>query len=862
MDDLGVQYTDKKVEALEKKLAKAYKQASKEIGEKLKDFTEKSAAKESKYLQMVKDGTMTQDAFDKWKQGQVFYGDAWKSQQRNMAKVLADTNKTATAWINGEKADVFAFNGNYTAYDMEHGFGVNFGFDLYSEDSVKHLLKDNPKILPKSSLSISKDEKWNMRNIRSQITQGILQGESIPKIADRLANLIPERNRNQMVLHARTAMTSAQNAGRQERYKEAEALGIKFKKVWLATLDARTRETHQDADGQAVKPDEDFVVGGEKLAYPGDPSADPAETYNCFVGETNVVTNCNVERVYHHKYEGQLISIKTAGGVNFTCTPNHPILTRRGWVHAQFLNKGDDIVVTFRSHDWFSWIDPNINHRFPRFDTLFKLFDKMGGKRTCALGVDFHGDIATSNVEIITQERLLGDNGNSGKFKKESKLGFVLPDKSLACNSTLMKHFRGIFCSSFCFIRRFCKMLSFFWRGLTHSEIHSLRPIALFDSCGIKPWNDSCSCDAKLLGELLDGFSGIVCGDKIVNIDICSSDCHVYNLQSKYGYYFVNSISQNKSKYNDIVAIAKNCRCTMVTELDDYPSSFDRRAYDTDDSGHRESYITKDTTYKEWLKGKQGGSGNTSDLDERIAKRFAEVKKEYSQNGTEYGARNYLPVTNPITGEIEEHSYWVNKEKDYEFPDGTYNGVYQKRDADVYMLENGTVFVQPSDLDRNLQGGDAEFFMERYFQLPEDFRDQIQKRIIIVDYRNPQDSSWAKKYKMKNFRSYATGGRDITFYASDTHDADYVVNSLAHEGGHYIDLYRLNAERTSESKEWAKAMRADEKISGLKGVSSYAQVHKHEDFAESLAEYVTNNDNLKTNFPNRYKILDEMVGGK
>lgn len=584
MDDLGVQYTDKKVEALEKKLEKAYKQASKEIGEKLKDFTEKSAAKESKYLQMVKDGTMTQDAFDKWKQGQVFYGDAWKSQQRNMAKVLADTNKTATAWINGEKADVFAFNGNYTAYDMEHGFGVNFGFDLYSEDSVKHLLKDNPKILPKSSLSISKDEKWNMRNIRSQITQGILQGESIPKIADRLANLIPERNRNQMVLHARTAMTSAQNAGRQERYKEAEALGIKFKKVWLATLDARTRETHQDADGQAVKPDEDFVVGGEKLAYPGDPSADAAETYNC--------------------------------------------------------------------------------------------------------------------------------------------------------------------------------------------------------------------------------------------------------------------------------------RCTMVTELDDYPSSFDRRAYDTDDSGHRESYITKDTTYKEWLKGKQGGSGNTSDLDERIAKRFAEVKKEYSQNGTEYGARNYLPVTNPITGEIEEHSYWVNKEKDYEFPDGTYNGVYQKRDADVYMLENGTVFVQPSDLDRNLQGGDAEFFMERYFQLPEDFRDQIQKRIIIVDYRNPQDSSWAKKYKMKNFRSYATGGRDITFYASDTHDADYVVNSLAHEGGHYIDLYRLNAERTSESKEWAKAMRADEKISGLKGVSSYAQVHKHEDFAESLAEYVTNNDNLKTNFPNRYKILDEMVGGK
>ena len=152
---------------------------------------------------------------------------------------------------------------------------------MYSESSVKHLLKDNPKILPKSSLDITKDVNWNMRNIRSQITQGILQGESIPKIADRLATLVPERNRDQMILHARTAMTSAQNAGRQERYKEAEALGIKFKKVWLATLDSRTRETHQDADGQAVEPKEAFRVGGYSLEYPGDPSAPPEETYNC-----------------------------------------------------------------------------------------------------------------------------------------------------------------------------------------------------------------------------------------------------------------------------------------------------------------------------------------------------------------------------------------------------------------------------------------------------------------------------------------------------------------------------------------------------------------------------------------------------
>ena len=280
-DDLGVQYTDKKVALLEKKINQAYKQAGKEIEEKLQTFTKKSAEREKAYLAKVAAGTMSQDDFDKWKQGQVFYGKAWQSQADGIAKVLADTNKTATAWINNEKADVFSFNGNYTAFDMERGFGVNFGFDLYNEKTVATLLKDNPKILPKSSLSISKDEKWNMRNIRSQVTQGILQGESIPKIANRLATLVPERNADQMILHARTAMTSAQNGGRQQRYKDAEALGIKFKKVWLATLDSRTRPEHQDADGQAVKPKEDFIVGGYELEYPGDPKAPPEEIYNC-----------------------------------------------------------------------------------------------------------------------------------------------------------------------------------------------------------------------------------------------------------------------------------------------------------------------------------------------------------------------------------------------------------------------------------------------------------------------------------------------------------------------------------------------------------------------------------------------------
>ena len=280
-DDLGVLYTDKELRDIEKKISKLYAQAKKDIEAKLADFTEKAERKERIYIQKVKAGEMTQEEFDHWKSGVVFRGKQWENKMTQVSNVLADTNATATNILRSREIGAFTMNGNYAAYDIEHGFGVDFGFDLYDEKTVARLIADDPNILPFKKLDKKKDVRWNFKNIRSQITQGILQGESIPKIAERLAEVVPDRNKKQMVLHARTAMTAAQNAGRQERYKEAEELGIKFKKVWLATLDARTRDAHADLDGQAVKPDKPFKIDGYEIEYPGDPHAAPEMVYNC-----------------------------------------------------------------------------------------------------------------------------------------------------------------------------------------------------------------------------------------------------------------------------------------------------------------------------------------------------------------------------------------------------------------------------------------------------------------------------------------------------------------------------------------------------------------------------------------------------
>ena len=76
---------------------------------------------------------------------------------------------------------------------------------------------------------------------------------------------------------ARTEAGSTVNYGQQETYK---AEGVQSKE-WMAVQDDRTRDDHADADGQVVKMDEAFDVGGEDLDYPGDPDGSAENVINC-----------------------------------------------------------------------------------------------------------------------------------------------------------------------------------------------------------------------------------------------------------------------------------------------------------------------------------------------------------------------------------------------------------------------------------------------------------------------------------------------------------------------------------------------------------------------------------------------------
>jgi SPP1 gp7 family putative phage head morphogenesis protein len=189
---------------------------------------------------------------------------------------LANVNEIALSYLNGKMPKIYATNYNQVSKDMPAGIS----FDLVDETTVKNLIKDNPKLLPTKKLDIPKDKRWNQKAINSQVLQGIIQGESIDKMAKRLTPIMG-RNKKAAIRNARTMTTSAQNKGRLDSYRVGQDKGVVLRKVWMATNSERTRAWHAALNGVEAEIDEPFENDYGKIMFPGDPDADPGNVYNC-----------------------------------------------------------------------------------------------------------------------------------------------------------------------------------------------------------------------------------------------------------------------------------------------------------------------------------------------------------------------------------------------------------------------------------------------------------------------------------------------------------------------------------------------------------------------------------------------------
>lgn len=282
--------------------------------------------------------------------------------------------------------------------------------------------------------------------IRSDLQNGLDLGESVPKLRDRIAKALHvDRFSYAAERIARTEAHSAVEGGTHsaELAWEAETGEVLYR-MWWATPGPRTRPSHAAAHGQVVALGEPFRVGGATLRYPGDPAGPPAETINCFPGDVSVtIPGGSPSAIYRRWYEGPLHEVRTVDGRKISGTPNHPLLTERGWVKTKDLQMGDKLICSSLD-ERVSFGDPYVTDAPTRLDQVYRSAHESGvADRVPRARVNFHGDRPDGDVDVVRPNRDLQiDFKATGKQRVDDDI-LSFP----SCRSRLVSGSRRFLCS-------------------------------------------------------------------------------------------------------------------------------------------------------------------------------------------------------------------------------------------------------------------------------------------------------------------------------------------------------------------------------------------------------------------------------
>lgn len=334
---------------------------------------------------------------------------------------------------------------------------------------------------------------------------------------------------------------------------------------------------------------------------------------NCVVGDTKV-SGPDVKVGYRRYYEGEIVTLVTAGGHELTITPNHPVLTDRGWVNAGDLQEGDNLVSGAFGNGYLA-LGPSEDDAPPSIEDVVSALSMVGATRVSSVPVsaeEFHGDGGDSEVDIVARDNLLGNVGDAPVVEPPSEEGFEVGSAALSSEGfprpslgNMEALFWGGLSSSECLdglcathfnllfgdslppesrgflaspngevsflepspddsatdAEYLCHLIDALPRLVNLSEVgrgcDSLRADAphfgeRFDPPAAEGESERLRVFAEYGGRLLERLGLMVKTDRLIDKSVRQYVGHVYNLQTSEGWYSANSI------------IASNCFCTVT----------------------------------------------------------------------------------------------------------------------------------------------------------------------------------------------------------------------------------------------------------------------------------------------------------
>ena len=342
---------------------------------------------------------------------------------------------------------------------------------------------------------------------------------------------------------------------------------------------------------------------------------------NCVVGDTKV-SGTGLLACMRREHKGPLVHIVTRANRELTVTPNHPILTTRGWVSAGEIVESDNLICAdlFNGHD--SGV-PNVDDEPPTIEQVFEaggFFDASAFDCMPAATEYFHREAFTdcdvkvvnvlglleralkpSGLEPFAHERftLAGKSGafvgqtfdreraldslfdSGGSAARGAVSGFCLSCPLFRCHLGSPDQSSGRGAAEF--NTSFSEPLGHGWTADTESASDGVDAFAVIERFNNTVWHvdtlavrldaiasqntvEMSFANAELIDYLVGTHPSLIEVDDVLSVSVREESCHVYNLSTTGGWYLSSGI------------ITHNCDCRVVPSWD----GFGIRGYDPD----------------------------------------------------------------------------------------------------------------------------------------------------------------------------------------------------------------------------------------------------------------------------------------
>lgn len=286
--------------------------------------------------------------------------------------------------------------------------------------------------------------------------------------------------------------------------------------------------------GWTSHPDTDHADG--TLRSVDDCAAYPAAHHGCVAEGTEVQAIGGLERAYRLDRSGIMAVIRTRGGRRISITPNHPVLTGRGWIPAGEVQEGDQVVARPREPRVGAASGSDLNQMPALVEDVFAALGKVvPDVPVISASHYFHGDGETRDgkVDVVGADGELWRVVDSSHGQQLGESCLQVADASavpLSGQGHTLALFQGVDSSP----------------GSSVGGI-GVRRVAVLgadgDAAFFESANDGVIRNAEFLREAQRRSSGQVELDDVIEVGYLESvRGHVYDLSTTGHCYFANGI--------------------------------------------------------------------------------------------------------------------------------------------------------------------------------------------------------------------------------------------------------------------------------------------------------------------------------